>query len=288
MGKRILVVPDVHGRTFWEGPVERYINEVDRIVFLGDYLDPYPDEEEVFSIKKVFDNFKKIIALKQAHPDKVILLKGNHDQHYASKEFFKLACGSRCDEINWQKYYQAFETHNALFKLAHLETVGSQPYLFSHAGVTTFWIRLVNKSLWQLPANEVSLADPETIDRINQLDATDEGQKLLSVIGYRRSWFGEKSGSILWADIEEHNLKKAPKGFGMNKVFQVIGHTRLSNTDMMLCRDLAMTDSSQCFIIDEHRKPKIMTVRDYEDPHFTGRRSCARYRPSRQGDTPEP
>lgn len=46
MAKRILVVPDVHGRTFWKKPVNKYIDQVDRIVFLGDYLDPYRDEGE--------------------------------------------------------------------------------------------------------------------------------------------------------------------------------------------------------------------------------------------------
>ena len=40
MTKKVLVVPDVHGRLFWKEPVERYLEEVDRVVFLGDYLDP--------------------------------------------------------------------------------------------------------------------------------------------------------------------------------------------------------------------------------------------------------
>ena len=44
MTKRILVLPDVHGRLFWKEPVQKYIDVVDRVVFLGDYLDPYGDE----------------------------------------------------------------------------------------------------------------------------------------------------------------------------------------------------------------------------------------------------
>ena len=38
---RILIIPDVHGRTFWRDAVEA-AGEMP-IVFLGDYLDPYPD-----------------------------------------------------------------------------------------------------------------------------------------------------------------------------------------------------------------------------------------------------
>lgn len=45
MNKRILVVPDVHGRIFWKESVNKYVDEVGRIVFLGDYLDPYAGED---------------------------------------------------------------------------------------------------------------------------------------------------------------------------------------------------------------------------------------------------
>ena len=43
MKKRILVIPDVHGRTFWKEPVCKLIESVDKVIFLGDYLDPYGD-----------------------------------------------------------------------------------------------------------------------------------------------------------------------------------------------------------------------------------------------------
>ena len=36
MAKRILVIPDVHGRLFWKEPVKKYMDIVDRVVFLGD------------------------------------------------------------------------------------------------------------------------------------------------------------------------------------------------------------------------------------------------------------
>ena len=37
--KKILIIPDVHGRDFWIEPVKKVINNKDYfIVFLGDYL----------------------------------------------------------------------------------------------------------------------------------------------------------------------------------------------------------------------------------------------------------
>ena len=118
MAKRILVVPDVHGRTFWKEPVSKYIGQADRIIFLGDYLDPYRDEGEEHTPESVYDNLMEIIQLKFDNMEKVILLKGNHDQHYSFRRFYDLACGNRCDKINWDKYHKAFNQNKDLFQLA--------------------------------------------------------------------------------------------------------------------------------------------------------------------------
>ena len=85
MAKKVLVIPDVHGETFWKEPVLKYIDKVDRIIFLGDYLDPYPEEGKDYSPQEIFDNLMDIVELKRNHMEKVVLLKGNHDQHYASE-----------------------------------------------------------------------------------------------------------------------------------------------------------------------------------------------------------
>ena len=38
---KVLIIPDVHCRDFYIEPLEKYFKEVDKVVFLGDYLDPY-------------------------------------------------------------------------------------------------------------------------------------------------------------------------------------------------------------------------------------------------------
>ena len=267
MTKKVLVIPDIHGETFWKESVLKYIDQVDKIVFLGDYLDPYLDESKNYTPQGLFDNLMDIIDFKKAHTDKVVLLKGNHDQHYASEMFRDLACGSRCDTINWNIYNAVFVRNQELFKLVHLEEINGIPYIFSHAGLTLNWINKVNSSLWKLADNKISLADPDIIERINALDDNnDEGQELLSIVGRYRSFLGAKSGSVLWADIEEHSLPKAPKAYGLNIVFQVFGHTRLDRYkgDMIEFDNLIMIDSLQCFMIDEGINEKIITLRDYE------------------------
>lgn len=60
MKKRVLVIPDIHGETFWKEPVQKYIDQVDRIVFLGDYLDPYRQFEDEYNPDAVFNNLMDI------------------------------------------------------------------------------------------------------------------------------------------------------------------------------------------------------------------------------------
>ena len=266
MAKSILVVPDIHGQIFWKEPVEKYIKQVDKVIFLGDYLDPYRDEGTTCSPQVVFDNLMDIIDLKRSYMDKVVLLKGNHDQHYASEVFREFACGSRCDTINWSLYNAVFVRNRDLFRLVHLELIRGTPYLFSHAGLTLNWINKVNSNVWKLADNMISIADPDIIERINALDDSDEGQKMLSIIGRNRTIIGgSKSGSVLWADIEEHAIPDAPKAYGLNKVFQVFGHTKLNKEhDKIEFDNLAMVDSQQCFIIDENMKAHIMAIKEYE------------------------
>ena len=266
MPKRILVIPDIHGDDFWKRPVQKYIEQIDRVIFLGDYLDPYPKYGRVYSPQSLFDNFMDIVDLKRNHKDKVILLKGNHDQHYFSVKYRDLACASRCDTINWNIYHVAFNRYMDLFKLVHLEEVNDIPYIFSHAGLTLNWINKVNSTLWKLADNKIFIGDPDIINRINALDDSVQGQIMLAIVGRARTLYGTRSGSVLWADIEEHSIPEAPKAYGLNQVFQVFGHSRLDEeeVDILEYDNLALVDSEQCFMIDEREKEKIMTLRRYE------------------------
>ena len=38
----LVIIPDVHGRPFWREAVR--LRPEEEFIFLGDYLDPYPDE----------------------------------------------------------------------------------------------------------------------------------------------------------------------------------------------------------------------------------------------------
>ena len=83
---KILVLPDVHGRSFWRKPCQDITTKrrYDKIIFLGDYLDPYTFED--ISVEEAIDQFKDILLFAKDNP-KVVMLLGNHDMPYFSQDY---------------------------------------------------------------------------------------------------------------------------------------------------------------------------------------------------------
>ena len=112
---KILVIPDIHGRKFWRQAIANNIGQVDKVIFLGDYLDPYPEEinehQELMECNDFYDcigllnMLNDIISLKKNEPDKYILLCGNHTCSYIWSKFH---AATRTDYKNWEKYHKFF------------------------------------------------------------------------------------------------------------------------------------------------------------------------------------
>ncbi len=85
-------------------------------------------------------------------------------------------------------------------------------YVFTHAYLTVYWLNKVNSKVWQMNDHDISIADQEIINHINLMDSDELGQEMLSVIGKNHSIFlDERTGSVIWADIDEHPIANAPK-----------------------------------------------------------------------------
>ena len=69
----MIIIPDIHGRTFWKDAVKQ-AREDEQVIFLGDYMDPYPQEE--ISFEQTTSNLKEIISYKKENMDKCVLLLG--------------------------------------------------------------------------------------------------------------------------------------------------------------------------------------------------------------------
>ena len=73
MEKPTIAIGDVHGQDLWRDVVDAHPEC--RVVFLGDYLDPF------FYMSKVrlLGNLREIIDFKRSRPEDTVLLLGNHD-----------------------------------------------------------------------------------------------------------------------------------------------------------------------------------------------------------------
>ena len=229
MKKKILIIPDVHGRSFWRTAVAS--GDYDRIIFLGDYVDPYPDERigELTALHGLMD----IIDFYDRHPDQVVLLLGNHDLHYFSPHFHDLCPCDRYDEGQSDILHFLF-TKGDRFNLAHEETVGSQKYLFTHAGVNQPWLK----------RNLKVIRKPDAI-HLNRLLLFDEGIETLRQVGLLR-WGMYLTGSVVWGDSEELAVSDP-----LPDVYQIVGHTRQYDDMPIITPHYACLDCSTAFVLDE-------------------------------------
>ena len=220
MNKKILIIPDVHGRTFWRAALET--GNYEKVIFLGDYVDPYVYEG--IDPLQALSNFKDILSLKIIYQDRVILLLGNHDLSYYSDHFHNIVGSDRYDYKNEEELQHLFRGWRRFFKLAHEETIGSKRYLFSHAGVTMSWLK----------QNKDVIVKPDAT-HLNHLLDNKEGIDALAQVGFTRYGL-YPSGSMVWADIEEL-LESNP----LPDTYQIVGHTMQMDgpiiTDKVACLD---------------------------------------------------
>ena len=225
----ILILPDIHGRHFWKTAVSNPEN-YGKIIFLGDYLDPYPREE--ITLHDAFENFRSIVAFKEEHPDQVILLLGNHDLHYVDKVYCDLAMSTRYDYDHAARNADFFHAHLPLFQLAFQTQNGDRSFLFTHAGVTQLWYYQHESEIGSL-----------TADHLNSLLLNNI--RILADIGYYRGGYAD-SGSMVWADIDEM-LNSAPiAGF-----YQIFGHTQQDTDDPIITSTMACLDCRRPFVLHD-------------------------------------
>ncbi|MBQ6578212.1 MAG: metallophosphoesterase [Bacteroidales bacterium] len=226
--ERIIVIPDVHGRDFWRYALKGH--EEERIIFLGDYLDPYSDDCVFWS--DAFQGLKDIIALKKKHPENITLLLGNHDLHYLFEELE----GSRKNIFEAPKIRKTLMEDLDLFKMADECTHDGKRILFSHAGVNLQWLRM----------HPDLFPEPEKVnaDTFNSMMFEPGFIKALSDISYRRGGW-ELYGSMVWADLMEFVSEDS----SLPETVQVFGHTRHSGGDISLREDIHCLDCGSAFTI---------------------------------------
>ncbi|MBQ8070142.1 MAG: metallophosphoesterase [Bacteroidales bacterium] len=233
--KNIVIIPDIHGRDFWKRAVKG--REEEKTVFLGDYLDPYHDDMVFWS--DAMWNFKEIISFKKDHPDNVVLLLGNHDLHY----LFQGLDGSRKNIFKGAEIARMLEENLSIFSMAHEETVKGKRYLFTHAGISTGWM----KAHPEIFPEDCHLS----AGMINPMMFTPEFVHALEDVShYRGGW--DDWGSMIWADACEFMQKDSlPEG-----IIQIVGHTRHAGGPIELEGRYVCLDCGEAFLLSPDRNIK--------------------------------
>ena len=123
-----LHIADVHQGEAWKEHIKKYFDEVDKVIFHGDYFDNRQPVEKT-DYKKQLRIFNEIMDLKKNNPDKVITLFGNHDNNYLYKSIF-------ADE-------QYLEINKALLDNIQYLDIGYKGvagWVSSHAGFSKTWV----------------------------------------------------------------------------------------------------------------------------------------------------
>ena len=244
----LLIIPDIHGRKFWRKAIADNIGNVDKVIFLGDYLDPYENEidenpelmecDDFYDCKNLLKMLEDIISLKKNEPNKYILLTGNHTDSYIWSKFH---AATRTDYKNWEKYYKFFSQNLEYFNLVWIENDA----IFSHAGISEGWAKKVWKTL-EFPENE-SFSIKEIAEVLRDTPLSKFNEHYIRRIGDISHYRGGDMfyGSSEWADLREHiDCKNSTSSnlipIGKDGIYQVFGHTQLKRpliNDKWACLD---------------------------------------------------
>lgn len=186
---RILIIPDVHGRDFWKEPCQ-HIDEFDKVVFLGDYHDPYTHQVSVKTSRHMLRD--ELIPFVKKYSDKVICLYGNHDNYIIN--------GDCCRHDNF--HYE--EIKNLISELNPQLIYQVDSYLFSHSGILPEWLDLNGLTLKEI--KNLKLNHPA----------------LEQISTYRGGY--DRVGSCIWGDVREYNEQDH-----IPDIYQIFGHTQLYN-----------------------------------------------------------
>lgn len=211
MGK-IVAWGDLHGRPYWE-TIIKLNPDADIFLSIGDYWDSgeFTSEEQI-------ENFNKLIAFKKENPDRVILLKGNHD-NYGHPDIQQFNISGFQDKYAFQ-IGELMQTNKDLFQMAY----AYDNLLFTHAGVSEVWItNSANKSGQDIP----------------EYTAEALAQFVNDMWKHKPAYFDYISGGSLYGDdpyqgpiwIRPRSLQASAKKI-KKSVIQVVGHTGQNQIDI--------------------------------------------------------
>lgn len=242
---KILVYPDIHGNKDWKDIASSKINEVDKVIFLGDYVDSFNGKERGEASAK---NLEDIVAFAKQQKDKVQLLIGNHDLSYCSFNGGANPHVSGHQMFEAERFNEIFKTNRKWFKVA----VKHGKWIFSHAGFTKTWYN--NTKSWF----KVYMPDVKTpngaMNLANWMWKNNECGKL----DYNdHDWSGVGSSVLqgpLW-------VRPAAAFNDVYYKYQIVGHTEVKDDKPLM---ISTTNKKKVLLVCDHYKHNVPFILDTE------------------------
>lgn len=147
---KTLVLGDIHGRLIWNEIISK--ESPDKVIFLGDYVSTHGLE----SAEQQILNLENILNYKIQNPNKVVLLRGNHDLQHLG--YYWAECSGYNREV--AVYMSSPEVRDRFLKLTSWIHIDNN-VIFSHAGISSVWLNSVEQFIL---SKQGSQYDDDSID----------------------------------------------------------------------------------------------------------------------------
>lgn len=144
---KIIVIGDIHGRDCWKDIVEKH-PETDKYIFLGDYVSTH---EQIPGYKQC-ENLLSILSFKIKNPNRVILLRGNHDMQHLN--YYWAGCSGYDNTV--AKYMNSIR--DKFIKNTQWIYIDNN-IVYSHAGISEVWFK--NTKLTDI--NQINELEPSEL-----------------------------------------------------------------------------------------------------------------------------
>lgn len=246
-----LILGDIHGRTVWKEIIEK--ENPDKVIFLGDYVsthDLVTEEEQI-------ENLKEILDYKEENPDKVILLRGNHDTQHLG--YYWAECSGYFPKVaHWMSEPENKKRFLDNTQWIHIDE--DLKTVFSHAGISEVWMEeTIIPYLKSKVGKFLAVENPQSTYYLSYINDIEPCEAFGFIPKGWDTYGNSITQSCVW--IRPTSLIKCP----IEGYIQVVGHTPVKRECVNIKE--AVKNKQDIWLCDALRQRNYLVIEDGEFKH---------------------
>jgi hypothetical protein len=243
---KIVVLGDIHGRLCWKDIIEK--ENPDKVVFLGDYVTTH----DGITVDQQLSNLENILKYKEDNFDKVILLRGNHDNQCLG--YYWAKCSGY--NIKLEEYMSKDPFKERFLELTQWIYIYDD-FIFSHAGVSIIWLENEVERDYVNDSEEKSINLEVILNHINKMGPSES-------FGFIPDNYFDRSGtsstqSLTWIrpnSLINYMIPGYNQVVGHTPVREISGINNSEGKTLWLCDNLV---NKNYLVIEDHNvEPKFL------------------------------